>query len=113
MLRQNKIKGNLAYYLAETDRREHEVLARKYAQESYQANTSHLGRLDTLGYVKISFGDINEIVEGQQMCLAAHIGAEEGNAAYYDKHHQKALRRIGELKGRTLPLPHSAGSGSW
>lgn len=109
----NKIKGNLGYCLAETDKLEHEVLARKYAQESHQANPSHLGRLDTLGYVKISFGDINEIVEGDQMCLRAHIGAEEGNAAYYDKHHQKALRRIDELKGGMPRLPHAAGSGSW
>lgn len=103
----NKIKSNLAYYFAETGKAEYGEQARKYADEAQKADPERTSRLDTLGYVKIIYGDKEEVLEGMDLCLRAYMAdmkAERDTGKFYHRHFNKALERLAELERRVAEL---------
>jgi len=95
---ENEFKNSLAYFFADTDNEEYEALARRYSEESYNAEPNSLSRMDTEGYVKISFGkDEKEVSEGMHLCMQAYI-AESKFPELYRKHLNKGFARIDKFK---------------
>lgn len=102
----NKIKGNVAYFMAETGNSEYRDRAYQFATVAHEAEPSRTSRIDTLGYVKITFGDLDEIREGMRMCLDAYaqdVKAGCSNKEFYDKHIHKATKRLKNLGDDSTP----------
>jgi len=91
---ENLVKNSLAYFYADTDKEEYEGLARRYSEEAYNAESETVSRMDTLGYVKISYGkDEKEVTEGIHLCMRAYM-ADSRFPELYQRHLNKGFARI-------------------
>lgn len=100
------IKGNLAYFYAElantetAQRLDAGVKARKYIEEALKEDLRNAQKArinDTLGVVKIAFGETSEeIREGLRICKEALDESEEKELAvlFYEIHERRAFRRL-------------------
>jgi len=95
---ENEVKNSLAYFYADTDKEEYEGLARRYSEESYNAQPKNLSWMDTQGYVKITYGKSDkEVIEGMHLCMQAYI-ADGRFPDLFRKHLNKGVARITKLK---------------
>jgi hypothetical protein len=96
-----RFENSLAYYYADAEKMEKEELARKYAEEAVSRRPDDTAPLDTLGFVKITYGKTREeILDGAKMCTKAlEKGAE---FELYAKHVARANMR---LKQFSPPAP--------
>lgn len=96
----SKIKGNISYYMAETDNQNYEIKAREFAREAYNADPNRASRIDTMGYVLITFGDEDEISKGMELCLKSYTADVKvgcSNVGLYEEHIRKATTRLETL----------------
>ncbi len=91
-----RFENSLAYYYADAEKGEKEELARKYAEEAVRRRPDEAAPLDTLGFVKITFGKMpEEILDGVKDCSKA---LELGNDfELYAKHIARANVRLKQL----------------
>lgn len=99
------LKANLAYFYAEAGLTEKAQQARKMAQEAVDANPANPLFLDTLGFVKIVFGQTyQEVLEGLQDCDKAYQTDTEKEVAYHylALHRQKGHEKLMQLSAAEL-----------
>lgn len=89
-------KANVAYYYADAGSEENKEKAIEYANFALDHDPNNPAYKDTLGFVKIIFGQTpEEIKEGMTMC--DEVRKEGGPLEYYEKHITIALQRLKEL----------------
>ncbi len=89
----SRFRNSLAYYYADTGKRQFEKQARKYAVEALKARPGEPACLDTLGYVKITYGRTKrEVSEGVDLCDQARRKGVPFSG--YVKHVTRANQRI-------------------
>jgi hypothetical protein len=91
-----RFQNSLAYYYADTDMPDKESLALKYAESAVSSRPDEPGPLDTLGFIKITYGKTKEeILDGVKLCTQAF---ERGTRLeLYTKHIEKANTRLNQL----------------
>lgn len=97
----NRLKSNVAYFIADSNIQEKMALAKKYSEEAYGKQSHDMDIMDTYGYVKIVFGDTYEDVnEGLKKCEEAYKKDENKKLAtpYFELHRRKAYKRLSELQ---------------
>lgn len=105
----NRLKSNVAYFIADGNIKERRALAEKYIKEAYNEQGNDLDIVDTFGYVKIIFGDTyEEVSEGLQKCEEAFKKDTNKKLAapYFELHRRKAYKRLSELQAGDIS--HSA-----
>ena len=97
----SKFRNSLAYYYADAGRIAKREVAFQYAQEALAERPQDPGPIDTMGFLKIVFGQTEqEIVEGVELCTKAWKAG--GPLELYAKHIQKAAARLEKIR-RTDP----------
>lgn len=97
----NRLKSNIAYFIADSNIQEKMALAKKYGKEAHEEQSDDVDIMDTYGYVKIVFGDTyEEVDEGLKKCEEAY--KKDANkklaAPYFELHRRKAYKRLSELQ---------------
>lgn len=99
----NRIKTNIAYFIADLGDKNRESLARQYIRDARDPNKGgdpqEVSFLNTDGYVKIVFGkDFNEIEEGLSDCSQASEKSssedKELACAFFKMHRYKAYKQL-------------------
>lgn len=71
-VRLSRFHNSLAYYYADADMPEKATIALEYAQDAVKLRPNEASPLDTLGFVKITYGKTREeILEGVELCTRA------------------------------------------
>lgn len=97
----SKFRNSLAYYYGEAGRTDEREVAFQYAQEALNERPNDPGPMDTMGFLKIVFGETEEeIIEGVELCTQAWKAG--GPLELYAKHIQKAATRLEQIR-RTNP----------
>ena len=104
-------KGNIAYFIADFDKKEDKDLAQQYSKEAFEVDPSP-SKLDTCGYVKIAFGENpKEVQDGWEECKKSWKKRTKRERqlrkvalAFLLLHQHKALKRLLEYseKGQLL-----------
>lgn len=89
-------KANLAYYYADTGLTTVKDKAIEYANLAMEANPGMVAYKDTLGFVKIVFGESKEDIE-EGMSLCEEVRKAGGPLEYYQKHLEIAIQRLKEF----------------
>lgn len=93
----SRFQNSLAYYYADSDISEKASVALEYAEQAVKARPSEASPMDTLGFVKISYGKTKEeVLEGLKLCIRAYeLGAR---FELYEKDVAKANNRLAQFK---------------
>ena len=93
----SRFQNSLAYYYADSDIPGRALLALEYAEGAVKARPNEASPMDTLGFVKISYGKTKEeILEGVKLCTQAY---ELGTRfELYAKNIAKANNRLTQFK---------------
>jgi hypothetical protein len=95
----SRFQNSLAYYYADAEMPGKESLALEYAEAAVKRRPDEASPLDTLGFVKITYGKTrNDVLEGVKLCTRAF---EQGTRfELYAKH-------VGRANSRLVQLPSS------